>query len=227
MIQHADYIEQAHKHIKSFDFPAAANALRKACEASLKRILPENWLYSEGKDGSYQLQTLHGLISQATKLNEHYEMSLPLENLDVFRDRILNPFSHDDLKTPLYRGVLMMLLSEIENLENVKKYVFMSLDMIGKESYRFELPTDIGVLSADLVFREQFSAIKYQGKVYYANSEIRVSNCTLKSWNKRTGSLRRFLRDMTLRAKIEPMTGYEYIYNPRVGKSIAEIIDLL
>lgn len=203
-------------------FPAAANALRKTCESILKKLLPDNWQYSVGKDGSYQNLTLHGMISQSLKLNDYYDINLPIGNLDSFRERILNPFSHDDLKTPLYRGELMLLLKELEQLETIEKFDLLKQDSIGRDSFIFELPTDKGVLSAHIIFLERLSILKYQGKIYYSNSEIKVSGCTLPSMNN-VLKLRRFLRDMSLRAKIDPANAYEYVYDPRFGKSLKEL----
>lgn len=223
IISHNNYIELAHKHIKSFDFPAAANSLRKACEEIMKNLLPENWLFSIGEDGTHQHLTLHGMISQGQKFNEYYQASLPFDNLDSYRERILNPFSHDDLNTPLYRGELIMLLKDVEDLSTVKKVNITSPHEIGRDSFHFETSTSEGVLSADFVFLEQFSVIEKNGFLYFSNSEIKVTWCTLKSWCNRKGKIRRFIRDISLRIKINPDSAYDYITNPRLNMTLKEL----
>lgn len=214
IIEHNNYLEQAHKHIKSFDFPAAANSLRKECEAIMKRLLPENWLYVVGDDGSHQFLTLHGMISQGAKFNDYFQTSLPFSNLDLYRERILNPFSHDDLKTPLYRGELILLLKDIEALDQVRKKDIIMPYAIGKDSYHFEVETSNGILSADFIFLERFSVVTYDKAEYYSNSEIKVTFCTLPSWKNRTGRLRRFLKDLSSRAKINFEDSYDCITDP-------------
>lgn len=223
IIRHRNYIELAHKHIKCLDFPAAANSLRKACEAIMKRLLPENWLCVTGDDGSKQVLTLHGMISQGHRFNDYYQSSFPFANLDSYRERILNPFSHDDLNTPLYRGELIMLLKDIEDLDKVKKEIITSPTSIGRDSFHLEIPTQQGILSADFVFLEHFSVIKKNTSVYYANSEIKVLNCSLKSWKNRVGNIRRFLRDMALRAGIDPINVYDYVIDPRLSLSFTDL----
>ena len=220
IIEHNNYLEQAHKHIKSFDFPAAANSLRKECEAIMKRLLPENWLYVVGDDGSHQFLTLHGMISQGAKFNDYFQTSLPFSNLDLYRERILNPFSHDDLKTPLYRGELILLLKDIEALDQVRKKDIIMPYAIGKDSYHFEVETSNGILSADFIFLERFSVVTYDKAEYYSNSEIKVTFCTLPSWKNRTGRLRRFLKDLSSRAKINFEDSYDCITDPRLNISL-------
>lgn len=224
IIEHSNYLEQAHKHIKSFDFPAAANSLRKECEAIMKRLLPENWLYSVNDEGSHQFLTLHGMISQGAKLNEYFQISLPFNNLDTYRERILNPFSHDDLKTPLYRGELISLLKDVEELEQVRVKDVISPSQIGYDSYHFEITTENGIISADFTFLERFSVVIYHNTIYYANPDIKVTYCNLPSWSNRIGRLRRFLKDLSARAKIDYMTSYDNIIDPRKGISLVEIV---
>ena len=223
IIEHNNYLEQAHKHIKSFDFPAAANSLRKECEAIMKRLLPENWLYVVGDDGSHQFLTLHGMISQGAKFNDYFQTSLPFSNLDLYRERILNPFSHDDLKTPLYRGELILLLKDIEALDQVRKKDIIMPYAIGKDSYHFEVETSNGILSADFIFLERFSVVTYDKAEYYSNSEIKVTFCTLPSWKNRTGRLRRFLKDLSSRAKINFEDSYDCITDPRLNISLRDL----
>ena len=223
IIEHNNYLEQAHKHIKSFDFPAAANSLRKECEAIMKRLLPENWLYVVGDDGSHQFLTLHGMISQGAKFNDYFQTSLPFSNLDLYRERILNPFSHDDLKTPLYRGELILLLKDIEALDQVRKKDIIMPYAIGKDSYHFEVETSNGILSADFIFLERFSVVTYDKAEYYSNSEIKVTFCTLSSWKNRTGRLRRFLKDLSSRAKINFEDSYDCITDPRLNISLRDL----
>lgn len=223
IVEHNNYLEQAHKHIKSFDFPAAANSLRKECEAIMKRLLPENWLYVVGDDGSHQFLTLHGMISQGAKFNDYFQTSLPFSNLDLYRERILNPFSHDDLKTPLYRGELILLLKDIEALERVRKKDIIMPCAIGKDSYHFEVETSSGILSADFIFLERFSVVTYDKVEYYSNSEIKVTFCTLPSWKNRIGRLRRFLKDLSSRAKINFEDSYDCITDPRLNISLRDL----
>lgn len=225
IVNYNNYIEQAHRHIKSFDFPAAANSLRKACESILKRLLPENWLFVTGDDGTHQFLSLHGMISAGAKLNDFYQISLPFDNLDSYRERILNPFSHDDIRTPLYRGELMLLLRDIENLSQVKKKNITNPSAVGKDSYHFEVSNEVGTLKADFIFMEHFSIIKSEGNTYFSNSEIKVINCDLRSWHNKSGKIRRFLRDLALRVNIAPEDAYDYVLDPRTGKSLKDLGD--
>jgi hypothetical protein len=114
-------VERARFYADTFqDYPAAGNYLRKECERSLKKNLPPQ--YRIATDGS-EINTLEALINQLEKYYEDCQIDISKEaigrSLKVAKKAILNPTSHDDLRSPLYRGELEKVFDLVEKLQNL------------------------------------------------------------------------------------------------------------
>lgn len=117
-----DYLFKANFHYKRFDYPACANYQRKYFERKLKNILPFNLLYSKQQDGS---------IKENDKLNTNFENFVeylkssklditPFADFKLYTRIVLNPLSHDNSSSPIYKKEVeevFNLISEIEKIE--------------------------------------------------------------------------------------------------------------
>lgn len=109
----------AEQHLVQFDFPAAANYLRKACEELLSELLPIH--YRLGNDGE-RVWKLDVLLVKA----EEYYKSLPLPTnpiLDIreYLKTLLNPLSHADLESVIYRQELEAVFKAYQDLASYKQ----------------------------------------------------------------------------------------------------------
>lgn len=118
-----NYLDLAIKHLKMFDYPASANYMRKECERLLKNLLPENRskIIKENGTAYAQLDTL------IEKFLEYYKElgcdCTPFLRLKEYKDLIMNPMSHDNIHSPLYRKELEKLkqiLVKLNKLKSVK-----------------------------------------------------------------------------------------------------------
>lgn len=130
-----DYLSIALKHLKKFDLPASANYLRKECEFRLKYLLPENFAKKETEDDTKFIQ-LENLITNFLKYFSetlHQDISKFLI-LKEKKDLILNPLSHDNLDSEIYKNELLQLHDLLLELKSLKKIVVLKCD----EEFYFE-----------------------------------------------------------------------------------------
>ena len=104
-----------------------------------------------------------------------------MDNIDVHRRRILNPLSHDDLHTPIYRDELRDCIKEIKVLRSIeRKDIVWTKSEI--EQNRYCISHSRNDKSVKVIFRfvEIYNYIKLgndtnvEVKRYYSNSKIEI-----------------------------------------------------
>lgn len=116
---------QAKAYFEKKDYAACANYLRKVCEAELKRFVPEHFLRGE------QGRTLGALYNCFLSYMEKHNCDpAPYNELRLYMAIILNPFSHADINTPVYRGELMDLFAVVERLRLLQNIVIADADTL-------------------------------------------------------------------------------------------------
>jgi len=119
------YLSLAKKYLKECDYPACANYLRKETERILKKILPQNLTISDKLDEGSKAKLLDKLIgilkSYITQLGGDFS---PFEKLKEHKDILMNPLSHDNIDTQIYRRELVNAIEIIEKLNRLKVKVF-------------------------------------------------------------------------------------------------------
>lgn len=121
-----NYLDRAKKYLKTFDYPACANYLRKETERLLTSILPQNLtlhLKEDDEEGTKPLK-LDNMIANFRK----YYLELggdftPFEKLKEHKDLLMNPLSHDNIDTPIYKRELLSSIELIEKLLSLKVFV--------------------------------------------------------------------------------------------------------
>jgi energy-coupling factor transporter ATP-binding protein EcfA2 len=119
--EQSNYLDLAKKYLKEFDYPASANYLRKETESALCNLLPKNLtLFDKNNEGS-KIVNLETLISRF----KDYFTSLggdftPYRKLKEHKDLILNPLSHDNTHSPIYKLELVNLIGILEILNSIK-----------------------------------------------------------------------------------------------------------
>jgi len=108
------YIERAKTYLEARDYPAAGNYIRKSCEQALRELLPQNY---EIDSNGERIKELEGLKQNLIKFYDDYGLALPstlLGNIELYQRSLLNPASHDDVKSPLYRIELQKAIQAVE-----------------------------------------------------------------------------------------------------------------
>ncbi|MBA4313012.1 MAG: hypothetical protein C0417_10325 [Chlorobiaceae bacterium] len=116
-----DNITKANEYFKAKRYPEAGYCLRKACESIVKNLLPD--VYKVTTDGQV-LTELDGLMNQLVKLYEESNIPKPPDLIDlirIFKKLVLNPSSHNDFKSPLYRNEIRTTFELAEKLQNLPK----------------------------------------------------------------------------------------------------------
>jgi len=125
-----DYFEKAEKYLKAFDYPASANSIRQGLENIVFNFLPENERYTM-KDGITTSKMLGELLAALKTILERYNQDLTLINdLFVYKDQILNPLSHDNIKTQVYKEELERVLATIPVLKMIESTRIKELKLI-------------------------------------------------------------------------------------------------
>lgn len=179
LIEYNDLIGKAKSFYHSHEYAACANTLRRAYENVLKRIYPTQLVYAiktEKPEDSYQ--NLNGLISNEKKFRDYY-VGFPdiVPNLNNDRQLILNPFSHDDLDTPLYKRELKESMEQLEEINKVSKTIIVDEMKVHTVIFRMEMHKDEFVAFTEFVFLGVWDKVNYNNVDYYGNPKV----CVLRS----------------------------------------------
>lgn len=124
---------------KSKDYPAAGNYLRKECEAIIKKYLPDT--FKIDANGS-PIDELEPLMKKLEELFELSGVAKPQELLDairIYRKALLNPTSHSDIKSALFKKEIDEAF-EIVNKLNALPEMKRTLAFNKGDIFRYENP---------------------------------------------------------------------------------------
>jgi energy-coupling factor transporter ATP-binding protein EcfA2 len=118
-----NYFERAKSQFACYDFPAAGNYLRKACEAELRRILPKHLILRVNHDTN-EVE----MITKLETLIDNFEIfmtknnlnQVPFQHFKTYKKITFNPLSHDDLEAPHYRNEIRNGIEIVKELQKIK-----------------------------------------------------------------------------------------------------------
>lgn len=128
-----NYLQKAEFHYSKHDYPTCANYLRKALEEKLKILLPINEHYAEYEDiesGVKEIKKLKTLSRYLDKFisfcDSHGINALELIDLKNLKDWYFNPFSHDNIETPIFKRELEIAMDLVKRIEKFSFKVIVS-----------------------------------------------------------------------------------------------------
>lgn len=199
-------LESAKQKLRALDLSGCANTLRSACESELKRILPQNLILKKQikEDDPIQFNNLNALIGQlGTFRQKFFDMNLNsfpdiVPNLSNDRKLVMNPYSHDDVETPMYRRELEYAIADVERLTRVKKKRLIKDEEIGNKEFKISITDGAKTIESTFVFIERFERVSYEGVRYYGASLICVRTVTpgTISTNGQRYDVRKLYKDM-------------------------------
>ncbi|MBI1307172.1 MAG: AAA family ATPase [Bacteroidetes bacterium] len=134
-----NYLQKANYHYSKHDYPSCANHLRKALEERLKLLLPANEHYTEYPDnetGVAELKKIKTLNQYLEKFISYCEKNgidaSELVELKNLKDWYFNPFSHDNIGTPIFKRELDLAKALVEKID---KFQFAILLEAGTRLY--------------------------------------------------------------------------------------------
>lgn len=150
-------LEKAKRYFDAFDYFSAGNWLRKALEEELERLVPQTYRIEVNK--------LESLID---KLFVYYtDLScidlIPTElkiELKTFKDSVLNPSSHFNLQSPIYKAEIEETFRVIDKLKELP--IIERKLLIGMRSAIF-YRNDEKDYDAEYILRENIYAVKIEG----------------------------------------------------------------
>lgn len=117
-------LQKANYHYSKHDYPSCANHLRKALEERLKVLLPHNEHYAEYTDaetGITEIKKLKTLSQYLDKFISYCDNNgidaSELVDLKNLKDWYFNPFSHDNIQTPIFKRELDIAKTLVEKIE--------------------------------------------------------------------------------------------------------------
>ena len=158
------HIVCAEQYFINFDFPAAANYLRKACEQLLDEILPKRHKLNSNGEKIWQLATL------LVKADDYFKTipvsSQPVSDIQEHLKTLLNPLSHADLESPIYRQELADIFKSYNELSIYKRLQRPSL-CLKEEHLTFSLTDNTNggnTLSWDITLNDDLTALRLPDK---------------------------------------------------------------
>jgi len=122
-----DDFNKALYYFRMNQYAACANYQRKICEGLIKKFLPEHKKYDALINGD--IVPVTKLDTFITKLQIYLEengLSFgPFKKLKSCLRVVLNPLSHDDLESPVYRRELELVFEIIEELKKLKNVILL------------------------------------------------------------------------------------------------------
>lgn len=123
IFQSPSNISRVKEYFKAKDYAASANYLRKEIENILKTKIPVEWNTTQiPNGGSTEVTKLDTLMQNCIKFFEDCGEPFPQDVKDkfsIFKKALLNPMSHDDVKSPIYRSELEEAIKLIDDFETI------------------------------------------------------------------------------------------------------------
>lgn len=178
------YQEKAEKYFEGGDYPAAANYLRKYCEKELKRLLPDNMLLKPKANGEIEMEDLNGMIGKFENgfCSLYNIPSALLPSLSVYRKRLLNPLSHDNAQTPIFKAEIRGAMAEIDRIKTIAGSIKEICKGIGvhRDEFVMTVSNVLGTATEIVLFdvMEKWTSIVVGGSKYYKDVKVKVISST-------------------------------------------------
>ena len=168
---------KAESYFKAKDYPAAGNYLRKECESLVKDLLPDTYKI----DGSGSLiEDFEHLLNQFSKFYDDCDITKPTEVTDaikIYRKALLNPSSHSDSKSPLFKKEIQDAFEIVTKLKALQKITRIQVAAKGAiYTYR----NTGAVYTAELELAENIWKVEHGGATTFSKHKFRISKWT---WN--------------------------------------------
>lgn len=129
IVEPKSYLSCAYKYLYEFDYPASANYLRKECERVLCELLPKNRTVILSDNGETKPAPLERLIDNFKKLCQELSIDFRFcRKMMEHKNVLLNPLSHDNITSPIYRQELMSCIGILEELNKFRKETISNVD---------------------------------------------------------------------------------------------------
>lgn len=170
------YLEKAKAHFKAKDYPAAGNYLRKECESLIKSYLPNTFKIDSNGASIDELEPLMQKLEELFELSGIEKPQELIDSIKIYRKALLNPTSHSDIKSSLFRKEINDAFEIVDKLavlpEIERTLVFSKGDIFRYENFGNQYNMQLEL--ADNIFLCKYSGTK-------SLSKFRVK---IRTWNR-------------------------------------------
>lgn len=174
------YLESARVQIQYGDYPAAANYLRKFAEEQIKSILPDNMTlqYDESENNKKKLlKALYDTLKDNFCKLYDFPVAL-IPDIESYRDRLMNPLSHDDNHTPIFKAELLNCINLLNRFDPIISWrkVILAKEELGTKNYKMSMAKDGISMEVQFSPTEQWDYFDIPGNGRkYKNCFVKVS----------------------------------------------------
>lgn len=174
-----DYKVKIEKAIAEGRYAEAGNFMRKFGEHQIKAILPVNLHFRIQNDEvkGLMLKDLHDKLHKNETLKLYDLSADPFPNIQKYLERIMNPLSHDDDGTPIFRREIEACMIELNKLQQFidNKHIIVKRSDIGMHTYRLAL-TGTKNIEVDFQATEQWDYFVIGGVRKYKNCQVQIKS---------------------------------------------------
>ena len=226
-------IAKARKHYKEFDYPAAANYLRKAVEAMVNEIFPPK--LSKQNDGAKH-ERLRNVLEMSFDFFSKIQgfgladLSRLIANLNL----LMNPLSHKSTETNVYKIELKEIFAIIERLSHQVQELSIEEVLPRKEKVYLYLEEDEHLTQKyEIELQQELYKYIVAGTTKVWQPEAKSTrSCTITDgvegeYNKNEhfkGNLEKICQDIHSHKRKEYADNYLEMYQDRSGNQLSNII---
>lgn len=170
------YRESAEYYFLHCDYATCANHLRKYAEEQLKIFLPKN-LQLQLDSELYKTKELNALIGMLDTYSKQLDVNHSLfPSIDFYRQRLLNPLSHNDISTPVYRNEIESCFKELDKFPSLIDNTFVLVTRKEVESKKWKIEVNKDGMTDWLSFKatEPWVYLQHSGVRYIQEVQIEV-----------------------------------------------------
>lgn len=166
-------LDEAKGYFASCKYAACANTLRRDTESLLKSILPYDIIYSNNADNAENAEkpiTLSQMINETYIYFKDIKLDVGLlKNLHFYREHLMNPMSHGDTRTEIYKYELDQIITDLIEIHSITLNYKVPLEHCNnKKEYRIKMSNDEKEYEAKFIFLEPWPILSYKEKQYFS-----------------------------------------------------------
>lgn len=159
-------LDEARCFFTACNYAACANTLRRDAEFLFQNLLPHDTIYPGGQERPIML---HEMIKEAKAYFQAIRLdSSLLDNLNFYREFLLNPMSHGDSRTEVYKSELIQIINDLKVLHSIGRSDRITLDDCNSmQEYQIAISNGNKGHVVRFYFREPWPVYHFNSQDYY------------------------------------------------------------
>lgn len=160
-------LDEARGYFASCKYAACANTLRRDTESLLKTLLPYDIIHPNDSETPI---TLSQMINETYNYFKEINLDVKLlKNLHFYREHLMNPMSHGDTRTEIYKYELQQIIIDLIEIHSIILNYKIPLDYCNnRKEYRIKMSNDEKEYEAKFIFLEPWPILSYKDNQYFS-----------------------------------------------------------